>query len=449
MTASKLAQRSFLIFSLLLACQICLLRLAFYLGYGNRLYILHCFAVALGILLSSAAAKKYGQSDAQLKRLSGTVLAPSALLLFPLAFSQGGLYMAISCVVMLLLSAAINLALHRGAPVWEQKRVGMLFGAMFALSDLAVYVLFYSPLSAAGALLPLIVICALLLAALALNSTSSENAMPAVPQPEQKPKFLWLFFAALLLGSVICGLVDSMYYINPLFQRIPAYRLFLYVFSIALDLLAGLLFSKGGWRVSFTACVLLICAGQALSFFGSSAQIALPYTALTLLGTLPMELFIVAAPAYYVLSVRKQAGIAGAGLAALYLGFGLTSAFYEFYSSESYVPILGAVLMLSLPLIGLLHYLFNLTNELRTATLVDALRKEQAGQTSIERMLEGLKLSPREKEVCARLLAGHSLKQIAYDLKISYSTVSFHCNSLYRKLDINSRAELYSKIAGT
>jgi DNA-binding CsgD family transcriptional regulator len=57
--------------------------------------------------------------------------------------------------------------------------------------------------------------------------------------------------------------------------------------------------------------------------------------------------------------------------------------------------------------------------------------------------LEGLGLSPREKEICRYLLQGLSLKQIGYELHISFDTVNTHYRSLYRKLGISSKAELF------
>jgi DNA-binding CsgD family transcriptional regulator len=59
--------------------------------------------------------------------------------------------------------------------------------------------------------------------------------------------------------------------------------------------------------------------------------------------------------------------------------------------------------------------------------------------------LEDLGLSPREKEICLLLLQAYSLKQIGYELKISFSTVNTHYQSLYRKLGISSKAELFMK----
>jgi DNA-binding CsgD family transcriptional regulator/TPR repeat protein len=58
---------------------------------------------------------------------------------------------------------------------------------------------------------------------------------------------------------------------------------------------------------------------------------------------------------------------------------------------------------------------------------------------------QGLNLTQREQEILSLLLAGTAPKEIAYNLKIKYPTVNFHMNNLYRKLGIQSRAELFAK----
>ena len=58
---------------------------------------------------------------------------------------------------------------------------------------------------------------------------------------------------------------------------------------------------------------------------------------------------------------------------------------------------------------------------------------------------QNLNLTTREQEVFNLLLTGTAPKEIAYNLKISYPTVNFHMNNLYRKLGIQSRAELFAK----
>ena len=58
---------------------------------------------------------------------------------------------------------------------------------------------------------------------------------------------------------------------------------------------------------------------------------------------------------------------------------------------------------------------------------------------------DNLNLTPREAEIFTMLQNGSSPKEIAYILKISYDTVLYHQKKLYRKLGIQSRAELFAK----
>ena len=57
----------------------------------------------------------------------------------------------------------------------------------------------------------------------------------------------------------------------------------------------------------------------------------------------------------------------------------------------------------------------------------------------------GTKLSPREKDVAVLLLRGLSLRQISAEIGIAESTASGYCGTLYKKLSINSRSELFAK----
>lgn len=57
--------------------------------------------------------------------------------------------------------------------------------------------------------------------------------------------------------------------------------------------------------------------------------------------------------------------------------------------------------------------------------------------------LEDTKLSPREKQVVLLLLRGMTLRQVAPELGLTVSTVSTYSKAIYKKLGINSRAELF------
>jgi len=52
------------------------------------------------------------------------------------------------------------------------------------------------------------------------------------------------------------------------------------------------------------------------------------------------------------------------------------------------------------------------------------------------------KLSPREREVCARVARGESNKVVAYELGVAPSTVAAHLASATRKLGVRKRVEL-------
>ncbi|NLE25111.1 MAG: helix-turn-helix transcriptional regulator [Clostridiaceae bacterium] len=51
-------------------------------------------------------------------------------------------------------------------------------------------------------------------------------------------------------------------------------------------------------------------------------------------------------------------------------------------------------------------------------------------------------LTPREVEAFILLLEGYTLKETAKQLGIGYSTANTYQTAIYRKLHVNSRAEL-------
>ena len=54
-------------------------------------------------------------------------------------------------------------------------------------------------------------------------------------------------------------------------------------------------------------------------------------------------------------------------------------------------------------------------------------------------------LTPREQEIFNMMLKGVSLKEIAFNLGVSYSTVDFHRSNLYHKFGVQSMQELLVK----
>ncbi|MGE4273718.1 MAG: helix-turn-helix transcriptional regulator [Desulfitobacterium sp.] len=80
-------------------------------------------------------------------------------------------------------------------------------------------------------------------------------------------------------------------------------------------------------------------------------------------------------------------------------------------------------------------------------TYMSCLAKDstQAGTAEEKQLLrlEDTHLSPREKQVVLLLLQGLTLRQVAPELGLTVSTVSTYSKAIYKKLGINSRAELF------
>lgn len=51
-------------------------------------------------------------------------------------------------------------------------------------------------------------------------------------------------------------------------------------------------------------------------------------------------------------------------------------------------------------------------------------------------------LTPRERDTYLLLVEGYTLKETARQLGIRYSTANTHQTNIYKKLHVNSRAEL-------
>ena len=58
--------------------------------------------------------------------------------------------------------------------------------------------------------------------------------------------------------------------------------------------------------------------------------------------------------------------------------------------------------------------------------------------------LFGQRITPRETQVVAQVLEGHSSDSIAKNLAISVGTVRIHRRNIYAKLQISSQQELFS-----
>ena len=77
------------------------------------------------------------------------------------------------------------------------------------------------------------------------------------------------------------------------------------------------------------------------------------------------------------------------------------------------------------------------------SSLVDCDLQTNAAEQKQPPSLDDTNLSPREKQVVLLLLQGMTLRQVAPELGLTVSTVSTYSKAIYKKLGINSRAELF------
>lgn len=71
--------------------------------------------------------------------------------------------------------------------------------------------------------------------------------------------------------------------------------------------------------------------------------------------------------------------------------------------------------------------------------------KDSVGQRTIVqsgKQSKVAKLTPREHDLFLLLLEGFTLKESARQLSIKYSTANTHMTGIYKKLGVNTRAEL-------
>ncbi len=89
----------------------------------------------------------------------------------------------------------------------------------------------------------------------------------------------------------------------------------------------------------------------------------------------------------------------------------------------------------------------------RLNCIIDSLPETKKRSIDIARIVsnadaghDGVSLSVREREILAQLLWGKSNKEISVDLSISDKTVKNHLWKIYRKLGVDSRAQLFHKL---
>jgi len=451
----------------------------------NTLFICLCAGVVLGMLVPLPDIVRSRKRYQALFRLSAAAAVPCTALA---VFTQGGAALAFILLASFFASAAMGCCLYRISLQSGQKGFGWFFGTAFAASEGLLLIYLLIPAGRAPAAITVAAVCLLpFIAALtyrdtgltdavrpdtaradvALTDTVHPDTVPmeaisagAAERPAEPPSSSMLvkYVLALLLYSVMGGMLDSLTAFADAFIALPHALVFTYLYSVAANLALGALFRPANWHVLAMAGLLLICAGQALPYFSTISALAAPYLALTMTGVIIMEFLVRSLPARYAGGARRPAAVSRMGYVSLYGGFLIAGLIFEYIPRGRYYFVMGIVLALAIAVLALLYTAFSEEGRRRYARIMGELRalereKADAGQAGfgqagfgtpdIETQMEQKGLSAREKEVCAMLLGAYSLKQIAIELHVAYGTVNKHNTSIYRKLGINSKAELF------
>ncbi len=145
--------------------------------------------------------------------------------------------------------------------------------------------------------------------------------------------------------------------------------------------------------------------------------------------------------------------ISMAGVGVLYLGIDLL---HEVMPTEAIAVVTSSVLFILFLMLSpaFSQYLFfaDWSKEFRLICMsseigTGSIRKIQKDGIPIEEQrmpsLDDTRLSPREKQVVCLLLQGMTLRQVAPELGLTPATVATYSKTIYKKLGINSRAELF------
>lgn len=123
----------------------------------------------------------------------------------------------------------------------------------------------------------------------------------------------------------------------------------------------------------------------------------------------------------------------------------ISSIFVKFFAQSELIvqPILMAFVSICFVILFFLLSPFFIKMLYSGEWIDDAYREDISQCSRLEARLKDYKLTPAEMEVCILLLDGYTLRQISGMLSKAYATINTYCTSIYRKLNINSRTELF------
>jgi len=139
---------------------------------------------------------------------------------------------------------------------------------------------------------------------------------------------------------------------------------------------------------------------------------------------------------------RYQKLFLGLGIFLSLFAVSITNVDGGFKLVLSNYPVLMIILVASGLLLAVLYISIDkykikvLSNQIRSA--------KEAQLKNFQRLLE---LTPRQREVYELIVSGKTNKEIMSELYIEQSTLKTHINQIYKKLNINNRKELKSRVS--
>lgn len=122
--------------------------------------------------------------------------------------------------------------------------------------------------------------------------------------------------------------------------------------------------------------------------------------------------------------------------------FNFSADFIEEYIPE-YMPVSALIVVLIVLLITLIASHYTYVHLFSVPWIRNVKQSDMNSRELADDIFKEYDLTPRQREVAQLLLQAKTRRQIAGELGLSESTVKTHTSDLYKKLNINSRAELF------
>ncbi len=423
-------------------------------GMLMAVYILHALGVCVVpcLLDRTALQKRPGMLRPLLAGLCAATLLIMTLWFaaYALGVRNTPVQAAVYGLLVLCPSVGMGLSLRRAVLHWRPSKAVLCVGALYT-AFYAVFSVFnllsYKELWLAYIALALALFVLLLVVALVALRRLRDDPPPG---PETLTMRLSdnLLRGVALLAALYClysVLIKTGFYYDELpssFAFTAAYSLV----TLAALLAATLLLWRGKWAPTIALCMMLLCFSQGLLLYPlEGGALALAYCLINAAGSFPLIIAVYAFPVA-VCAARRKAGLFVA------FGFGLLDllegvSIHFSMGDEPALPYPAILLPLGLLLTAATFFAFQSYQRAKTRRLLDDMKPDRTTRRDPLDALDGLALTPRERELATLLLTGEAPKLIAARMGVSYSTVRFHSNNLYRKLNIQSRAELFHLLA--